>query len=55
MMKDSRFGYEDSINKCFGVFHWDNADSTLDVGYNAKKDTKTNHASKTLLYFVTEL
>lgn len=40
MMKDSRFRYEDSINKCFGVFHRDEGDSTLDVGYNTKKNKK---------------
>lgn len=45
MMKDSRFGYEVSINKCFGIFHRDNADSALDAGYNTKEGKKEiNHA-----------
>lgn len=53
MMKDGRFRYEDPINKCFGVFHWDDADSTLDVGYNTK-DTK-NESCKSTLYFLIEM
>lgn len=38
MMKDSRFRYEVSIDKCFGIFHWDDADSTLDAVYNTRKE-----------------
>lgn len=55
MMKDSRFRYEVPINKCFGIFHWDDADSILDVGYKTKKETNgVNHASRpanTIIYY----
>lgn len=37
-MKDSRFRYEVSIDECFGIFHWDDGDSTLDAGYNTRKE-----------------
>lgn len=40
MMEDSRVRYQVSIDKCFGIFHWDDADSTLDAGYNTKKGKK---------------
>lgn len=56
-MKDSRFRYEDSINKCFGVFRWDDADSTLDVGYNTENHTKNKSCiedNKNTLYFIEE-